>query len=52
MLFVPRYARASPFEVHIYGLSEDLSGLGENPRGRDPYRARTLDEGIPTEREP
>ena len=29
MLFVPRYARASPLEVHIYGGSEDLSGLGE-----------------------
>ena len=30
MLFAPRYARASPFEVHIYPGSEDLSGLGEN----------------------
>ena len=27
---VKQYARASPFEVHIYGGSEDLSGLGEN----------------------
>ena len=24
---VKQYARASPFEVHIYGGSEDLSGL-------------------------